>query len=82
MSDMCVICGTGNCCSDGELKYVKGGDLAMFVVDVATNNYKNESSFIRLKSFGAPAENMAKFIGKGRKIAFSGKFQIDRDWET
>jgi len=77
---------TGNLTRDPELK--QAGSTSVCELGVAVNNRKkvkgewtDHASFLDVVTFGAMAENCAKYLAKGRPVAVDGRFEQQR-WET
>lgn len=74
----------GNLTKDVELKYLPGNGTAVatFTIAVKRSYVKNEedqqADFIFINTFGKTAENCAKYIGKGSKVAINGELRIDQ----
>lgn len=72
----------GNITKDIELKYTKSGK-AVTTVSIAVNEGYGDNQkthFIEIQAWEKQAENLAKYCGKGSKIAVSGKL-IQQTWE-
>lgn len=77
----------GNLGQDPELKYTPGG-MAVCKLNVATTerskdkdgNSKEEVEWHNVVTWGKTAENCAKFLTKGNKVAVRGKLKT-RSWE-
>ena len=72
----------GNITKDIELKYTQN-NKAVVTVSIAVNEGFGESQktyFIDVQVWEKQAENLAKYCGKGSKIAVSGKL-IQQSWE-
>ena len=72
----------GNITKDIELKYTQN-NKAVVTVSIAVNEGYGENQktyFIDVQAWEKQAENLAKYCGKGSKIAVSGKL-IQQTWE-
>lgn len=66
----------GRMCADPELRYTQAGKgVASFTL--AVNRFKKDdgADFIKCTCWGATAENLAKYQGKGSQIAVSGRIR-------
>ncbi len=79
MSDLNSVLLVGRIANDPELK-VNGNGTASLVLTLANNrtylsNSKpvEESNFIRVKVWGKQADNLQKYLGKGKQIGISGR---------
>lgn len=78
----------GNLTRDPELR-VTSGSLAICKFGLAVNRvYRNregerkeDTTFVDVDAFGAPAETIAKYMSKGKPIFIEGRLQLD-SWET
>jgi len=68
----------GNLVRDIELRFTNTGkEVANFTVAVSRNyGEKKETDFINCMAWGKIAENMAKFLSKGSKVAVEGRIQV------
>lgn len=68
----------GNIVRDIELRFTNTGkEVANFTVAVSRNyGEKKETDFINCMAWGKIAENMAKFLSKGSKVAVEGRIQV------
>lgn len=74
----------GRLTADPELKYTPSG-TEVSTVTVAVDRMPNKdgeviTDFIRCVVWGKSAENLAKYMTKGRQIAIEGRLQV-RSWE-
>lgn len=76
----------GNCTRDVELKHTQGGH-AVANLGIAINRKfkvgdetREDVVFVDLEAWGATAENLAKFFGKGKPIFVEGRLKLDQ-WE-
>lgn len=82
------VCVTGNLTRDPELRRTAGGlpvlQMGVAVNDRAKNQQTGEwgdrPNFIDCVIFGTRAENVAKFLSKGSKVAIEGKLRWTQ-WE-
>ncbi|BDC03442.1 single-stranded DNA-binding protein (plasmid) [Clostridium perfringens] len=67
----------GRLTKDPELRFtsVKGTPTARFTLAVARQFKRDETDFISCISYGKTAENIAKFLTKGRLLAISGSIR-------
>src|SRR5690554_5655090 len=76
----------GRLTRDPELKYLPSGvSVATFTLAV-NRNFKNqqgevEADFIPIVTWRALAENVGKYMSKGRLVAVSGRIQV-RNYQT
>ena len=77
---------TGNLTKDPELKMV--GDSALAKMRVAVNGRKkmdnewvDDANYFDVIVWGKQAENVAKYLAKGRGVAVDGRLNW-REWET
>ena len=77
----------GNLVRDIELKTLPNSNTAVANYTLAVNNpfrkdenNKPTADFINIVTFGKPAENLAKYMAKGCKLAVEGRLQI-RNWK-
>lgn len=68
----------GNLVRDLELRFTNTGkEVANFTVAVSRNyGEKKETDFINCIAWGKTAENMAKYLSKGSKVAVEGRIQV------
>ena len=75
----------GRFTTDVDLKYTNNG-MAIADFSLAVDRNKEETDFIRCKTFGKTAENIAKFLKKGDLIAVNGSIQtgkyVNKDKKT
>ena len=68
-----------------DLKYTNNG-MAIADFSLAVDRNKEETDFIRCKTFGKTAENIANFFKKGDLIAVNGSIQtgkyVNKDKKT
>lgn len=64
----------GRFTADVDLKYTNNG-MAIADFSLAVDRNKEETDFIRCKTFGKTAENIANFFKKGDLIAVNGSIQ-------
>lgn len=74
----------GRLTADPELRYTPSG-TEVSTVTVAVNRMPNQNGevvadFIRCIVWGKSAENLAKYMSKGRQVAIEGRLQV-RSWE-
>ena len=73
----------GRLTADPELKFTPGGTAYANVSVAVDREFKPEDSereadFIPVTVWGKSAENLAKYMGKGRQIGVEGRIQIDK----
>lgn len=85
-NDLNVVSLCGNLTRDCELKYTSGG-MAVGSFAIANNRsvkrngeYVDEVSFYDVTVFGKTAENLKKYLTKGKKVVIGGSLRQDR-WE-
>ena len=75
----------GRFTADVDLKYTNNG-MAIADFSLAVDRNKEETDFIRCKTFGKTAENIGKFFKKGDLIAVNGSIQtgkyVNKDKKT
>ena len=75
----------GRFAADVDLKYTNNG-MAIADFSLAVDRNKEETDFIRCKTFGKTAENIANFFKKGDLIAVNGSIQtgkyVNKDKKT
>lgn len=67
----------GRLTKDPETRYTQSG-MAVSRITIAVDRYskdKKETDFIPVKVFGKQAENVDRFLRKGRQAAVSGRIQ-------
>lgn len=80
--------GIGRITAKPELQYTPSTQTAVTHFTVAINRQSKEggADFIRVTAFGRQAENICRYMDKGRMIAIDGKIQtgsyIDKDGKT
>jgi single-strand DNA-binding protein len=67
----------GNLTRDPELK---DGKTKVCRMRLAENGRDEDPLYINVASFGRQAESCAKYLGKGRMVAVSGRLRF-REWE-
>lgn len=67
----------GRFTADIDLKYTNNG-MAIADFSLAVDRNKEETDFIRCKTFGKTAENIANFFKKGDLIAVNGSIQTGK----
>ena len=73
----------GRLTRDPELRFTPGSGKATASFTLAVNreySKEDKADFIRIVTWGKTAENIAKYIGKGRLIAVKGSMQT-RNYE-
>ena len=79
----------GNLTKDPEMRATAGG-LAVCTIRIAVNNRRKkgdtgewveEPNYFNVVSFGAQAENVARFLAKGRQVAVDGRLSWS-EWEA
>ena len=76
----------GRLTKDPEIRYISDNQTAVAKFTLAVDRtFKREgqpsADFIPIIVFGKSAENAAKYIGKGRMVAVSGRIQT-RSWDN
>jgi len=79
----------GNVTRDPELRFTPGGmAVAQFGLavnrrrqDRNTNEWKEETSFFDVVTYGTLAENVAESLGRGARVLVQGRLE-QRSWET
>lgn len=64
----------GRLTRDPELRYTQAGK-AVAGFTLAVNKFKEGADFINCSAWGAVAENLAKYQGKGSQIAVHGRIE-------
>lgn len=67
----------GRFTADVDLKYTNNG-MAIGDFSLAVDRNKDETDFIRCKTFGTTAENIANFFRKGDLIVVNGSIQTGK----
>lgn len=70
----------GRSTKDVELRTINNG-IAVATISLAVNHSNDEASFFDVVCFGKTAENVAKYVQKGRQVVVSGRLQ-QRKWQT
>jgi len=79
----------GNLTKDPEMRATASG-LAVCTIRIAVNNRRKkgdtgewveEPNYFNVTTFGAQAENLARFLIKGRQVAVDGRLSW-REWEA
>jgi len=79
----------GNLTKDPEMRATASG-LAVCTIRIAVNNRRKkgdtgewveEPNYFNVTTFGAQAENLARFLVKGRQVAVDGRLSW-REWEA
>ena len=70
----------GRSTKDVELRTTPSG-TNLATISLAVNHGKEEASFFDVVCFGKTAENVAKYVQKGRQVIVSGRLQR-RKWQT
>lgn len=71
---------SGRSTKDVELKTTTSG-TSLATISLAVNHGKEEASFFDVVCFGKTAENVAKYVQKGRQVIVTGRLQR-RKWQT
>lgn len=67
----------GRLTKDPDLRYTKDGKpVCSFTLAVSRPFGKDEADFINCVVWGKSAENVSKYVGKGRQLAVEGRLQI------
>ena len=77
MTDLNSVVLVGHLTRDIDLKYTNNG-MAIADFSLAVDRNKEETDFIRCKTFGKTAENIANFFKKGDLIAVNGSIQTGK----
>lgn len=70
----------GRSTKDVELKTTTGG-TSLATISLAVNHGKEEASYYDVVCFGKTAENVGKYVQKGKQVIVSGRLQR-RKWQT
>lgn len=75
--------GIGRLTADPELRFTPNGNSVCTVCVAIDRDYKREGEerqvdFIYVDVWGKTAENLAKYMGKGRQVAIDGRLQVDK----
>lgn len=73
----------GRLTADPELQFTQGGTAYSSVAVAVDRDYKpengeRETDFVPVTVWGKSAENLAKYMTKGRQVAVEGRIQIDK----
>lgn len=71
---------SGRSTKDVELKTTTSG-TSLATISLAVNHGKEEVSYFDIVCFSKTAENVAKYVKKGRQVIVSGRLQR-RKWQT
>lgn len=69
--------GIGNLTRNLELKYTTTNKAIIETNIAIKRGFTDETDFINIQVWGKQAENLAKYCGKGSKIAIDGELRID-----
>lgn len=69
--------GIGNITRNLELKYTTTNKAIIETCIAIKRGFTDETDFINIQVWGKQAENLAKYCGKGSKIAIDGELRID-----
>lgn len=69
--------GIGNITRNLELKYTTTNKAILETNIAVKRGFTDETDFINIQVWGKQAENLAKYCGKGSKIAIDGELRID-----
>lgn len=69
--------GIGNITRNLELKYTTTNKAILETNIAIKRGFTDETDFINIQVWGKQAENLAKYCGKGSKIAIEGELRID-----
>lgn len=69
--------GIGNLTRNLELKYTTTNKAILETNIAIKRGFTDETDFINIQVWGKQAENLAKYCGKGSKIAIDGELRID-----
>ena len=70
----------GRSTKDVELRNTNNG-TSVATISLAVNHSNDEASFFDVVCFAKTAENVAKYVQKGRQVVVSGRLQ-QRKWQT
>lgn len=71
---------SGRSTKDVELKTTASG-TSLATISLAVNHGKEEVSYFDVVCFGKTAENVSKYVQKGKQVIVSGRLQR-RKWQT
>ena len=69
--------GIGNIIRNLELKYTTTNKAIIETNIAIKRGFTDETDFINIQVWGKQAENLAKYCGKGSKIAIEGELRVD-----
>ena len=69
--------GIGNITRNLELKYTTTNKAILETNIAIKRGFTDETDFINIQVWGKQAENLAKYCGKGSKIAIEGELRVD-----
>ena len=69
--------GIGNITRNLELKYTITNKAILETNIAIKRGFTDETDFINIQVWGKQAENLAKYCGKGSKIAIDGELRVD-----
>lgn len=69
--------GLGNITRNLELKYTTNNKAILETNIAIKRGFTDETDFINIQVWGKQAENLAKYCGKGSKIAIEGELRVD-----
>ena len=69
--------GIGNITRNLELKYTTTNKAIIETNIAIKRGFTDETDFINIQVWGKQAENLAKYCGKGSKIAIDGELRVD-----
>lgn len=69
----------GGLTKDPQLEYANGTEICKFSIAVETTKKDKNAEYIRWTVFGKQAENLCKYMKKGRQIAIEGH-QVSGDY--
>lgn len=69
--------GIGNITRNLELKYTTTNKAILETNIAIKRGFTDETDFINIQVWGKQAENLAKYCGKGSKIAIDGELRVD-----
>ena len=79
MIDISRIIQNGRLTRDADVRFSNSG-TAICKFSIASNGYKEEVSYFNVVAFGKLAENLGKYLTKGKAVTVDGKLKQDR-WE-
>ena len=75
---MNVVVMMGRMTRDAEVRYTNDKAVANFAIAVDKRFKKDEADFFECVAWGKTAEFIEKYLGKGRKVAVTGRLENDK----